>query len=1012
MFPTMRLLPYKDLDLRRVQPAFDKVRAAIEADDFRTADVKKLHVGPYYRARLGYADRLLLQFARVPTPDGAHETVCLALEVIENHVYERSRFLRGAKVDEAKVDLAVVVEPQAAGAAGASADATPLRCAPASRPHFELLDKPLVFDEAQEAASRHPAPLVIVGSAGSGKTAVTLSRLREATGRVLYVTLSTYLARSAQAQHGAHGYENPAQDAEFLSYREFLETLRMPEGREVAFDDFREWFDRHHAATRVLGDVDARALFEEFRGVLGARPDGPLELAAYLALGPRQSMLPPALREPAHALFARYRQWLQETGRYDVNLVAHAWRPLARPVYDFIAVDEVQDLTAAQLALVLACLRTPGQFLLCGDAHQVVHPNFFSWAAVKSLFWQGLAGGDAQPQPLQVLQANFRNTQAVNEVANALLKLKRARFGAIDRESHFLVQCVSGEPGEVTLVAAGDAALRQLDAATRGSTQHAVIVLRDEDKPAAKARFGTPLVFSVHEAKGLEYAHVVLFDIVSGQRAAYAEVCDGVGADDLREEGFDYGRARDKADRSLERFKFHVNALYVAMTRAIHTLVIVESEVDHPIFGLLGLAPGELRPPVASRAATKDEWAQEARRLEQQGKGEQARAIRETHLTAGQVPWTPWSRELISRIAPKALARGVVSAKLRQPLMEYGLWHGQHRWVQDLSLAGYPPAKPLAPLGCFYMNGNPFLDADRPTLPTTSPKVLASLRNRLLQPWAQPNFKHVLRQCDLFGVDHRTETGATPLMMAARAGNAALIDALLERAADVSMEDEFGHTAWMHAVNRAMEEPAFAGTHLPAVFDRLAPAFIDVGSGTMARVERRQAEYWLLTLMLAGMKTQWSFAVFRHLNYEHYEWGSSAVPLRQVLENLPLHLWSEKRRLPGYLEQVLERSELKSDHPRSRRLWWRYSTGSYVPNPAMLLRSRAGWRATNDALRLDWIERGTGGPWNPEVDEPRGITRYVQMLEPGMREVHEKFEDLVLDYQTRPGGTDAAADAG
>ena len=41
----MRLLLYKDLDLRRVKPAFDKVRAAIEADDFRSADVKKLNAG-------------------------------------------------------------------------------------------------------------------------------------------------------------------------------------------------------------------------------------------------------------------------------------------------------------------------------------------------------------------------------------------------------------------------------------------------------------------------------------------------------------------------------------------------------------------------------------------------------------------------------------------------------------------------------------------------------------------------------------------------------------------------------------------------------------------------------------------------------------------------------------------------------------------------------------------------------------------------------------------------------
>ena len=65
----MRLLQYKDLNLRRVKAAFDKVKAAIEAGDFRSADVKKLHAGPYYRAKLAYADRLLLQFARIDRPE-------------------------------------------------------------------------------------------------------------------------------------------------------------------------------------------------------------------------------------------------------------------------------------------------------------------------------------------------------------------------------------------------------------------------------------------------------------------------------------------------------------------------------------------------------------------------------------------------------------------------------------------------------------------------------------------------------------------------------------------------------------------------------------------------------------------------------------------------------------------------------------------------------------------------------------------------------------------------------
>src|SRR6516162_9190242 len=96
----MRILTYQGLNTRSQKP-LARIRSAIANADFRAAAIKKLAPTPYWRAKLDDKSRLLMQFVR-----HGGETVCLFLEVIDNHAYEKSRFLRGARVDPGKVEEA------------------------------------------------------------------------------------------------------------------------------------------------------------------------------------------------------------------------------------------------------------------------------------------------------------------------------------------------------------------------------------------------------------------------------------------------------------------------------------------------------------------------------------------------------------------------------------------------------------------------------------------------------------------------------------------------------------------------------------------------------------------------------------------------------------------------------------------------------------------------------------------------------------------------------------------
>ena len=374
----MQVILYDQLDPSGI-PNFAKTKRALEAGDFRSADVKK--VGPnLYRARLDRSDRLLFSLYRFQG-----RTHVLVLEHIARHAYDKSRFLRrGVGLDESKLPALNGVE---------EADAEPLIYLNPQLPTFHVLNKVISFDDAQQAVFATPPPFIVIGSAGSGKTALTLEKVKQARGDVLYVTRSPYLVRNSRDVYYALAYQNEDQDVSFLSFAEYLASLRVPQGREVRFRDFARWFAGHRVSSKL---TDPHQVYEEFQGVItGALPDRAyLSLEDYLGLGVKQSIFQPHERERVYALFGKYRAFLGDNDLFDANILSFEYLPLVEPRYDFVVVDEVQDMTTVQLDVVLRSLSIPGQFILCGDANQIVHPNFFSWSKLKSFFREdgGLAG--------------------------------------------------------------------------------------------------------------------------------------------------------------------------------------------------------------------------------------------------------------------------------------------------------------------------------------------------------------------------------------------------------------------------------------------------------------------------------------------------------------------------------------------------------------------------------------------------------------------------------------------
>jgi hypothetical protein len=909
----VKILEYTDLDTSRVKASYRRVVDAIARHDFRAAQVKKLvnlSHGKFYRAKLDDADRLLFSLVR-----HGDEVCALMLEVIANHDYDKSRFLRGTAIDETRIPDIDADE--------AIREALPVRYLHPQRTTIHLLDKPISFDDTQEAVYRQPPPLIVVGSAGSGKTALTLEKLKHAEGEVLYVTHSSYLAQSARDLYFANGFEHSGQEAVFLSYREFVESIHVPPGREATWRDFAGWFGRMRQTFR---EFDGHQVFEEIRGVLAAGAGGVLAREAYLALGIRQSIFPVDQRERIYDLFEKYRAWLSEARLFDLNLVAQEWQALAAPRYDFVVIDEVQDITTVQLALVLKTLKRPGHFLLCGDSNQIVHPNFFSWSQVKSLFWQDPTL--AERQQLSVLTANFRNGLEATRVANQLLKIKHRRFGSIDRESNFLVQAVGGEPGQVALMPDKESTKRELDLKIRQSTQFAVLVMRDEDKAEARRHFATPLLFSIHEAKGLEYENIVLYRFISDHRAEFSEIVDGVTHADLAIDTLDYRRARDKSDKSLEVYKFFVNALYVALTRAIRNVYVIESDTGHALFGLLGMNLGQVT--VDARQSTLEDWQKEARKLELQGKQEQAEAIRRTILKETPVPWPVFGEAKVFELLVKVFREQLPGAKHKQQLYEYATCHDEPQLAHWLAReAKFEQAKNFA-------------------------QQRATFGRKTYLPYFANHFKDILRQCEQYGSDHRLPMNLTPLMAAASAGNLPLVEALLDRGADREAVDHYGYNALHWALREGFRDAKFARGPLAALYERLAPTSVDVNTGErLVRLDRHLSEYFLFQTLWVLFKSR-----FTH-RHRRLNGAFDTQAILDAWQHLPANLVRPERNKRQHLSSVLARNEIDRDYAYNRALFKRFMQGWYQFNPQLAVRRREGneeiWTPVFATLNLPLI---------------------------------------------------------
>ncbi|MFK7908568.1 MAG: UvrD-helicase domain-containing protein [Chitinophagales bacterium] len=880
---TLKILYYNELDTKGVKQQFKKVEGFLQKGDFKSAEVKKMPNTGYYRAKLDHTNRLLFKFAQYEK-----ETYLLLLEVIHDHAYDKSKFLRGAEVQEKyfqPIPNLKSIEDE---------DVKQMVYINRQYKSFHVLDKIISLDGEQQAIFALPTPLIIIGSAGSGKTALTLEKMKYLKGNIAYMSLSPYLVENSQNVYYSNNYENEKQEVDFLSFREYIESIQLPKGQEITFKDFERWYNRYKQSVKIK---ESYKLFEEFKGVLtGSIVDKPyLSREDYMNLGVRQSIFLEKERVKVYDVFEKYLSYLKEGRYYDSNIVAYEHLEKVTPKYDFLVVDEVQDFTNVQLKLMLQSLKNQAMnFILSGDSNQIVHPNFFSWSQLKSMFFKSSLKGTL----IRILKTNYRNSQKITTLSNNLLKIKNARFGSIDKESTYLIDTVSSIEGEINFYQESDSIKKELNKKTEGSAKFAVLVMNNDEKSTVSKYFNTPLLFSIQEAKGLEYENIILFNFISNYDKEFRHITEGVTEQDLLDENMQFGRAKDKTNKELEAYKFYINSLYVAFTRGVKNIYVIEKSKKHKLLTLLDITQAQAKVALEEQKSDADEWLAEARRLELQGKHEQAQRIRDK--VKGIEFVSPEELEEWKRMAYAPN----FSSGAQKKLFAYAKDRMDFEILEQLERLNLKDARK-------------FLN------------TMANDRRRFEKIIKMDAFNDVKRMVQKYGMGFTTIEGENILMAAAKYGSIRTINFALEQNADKTKLNREGLTA-LQLVIRAYDREKLNLKNLQKIYPKLVSPYIKVQTvDRIIKINKNLMEYFLVNYMTAVIDDIVETNVPMSLR------GMKMDDFMVLIEEMPDNILPAYRKKRQYVNSVLAKNEISRDGLYNRFLFKRVSRGCYNFNPNM-----------------------------------------------------------------------------
>ena len=428
-------------------------------------------------------------------------------------------------------------------------------------------------DEQYETIISQP-PVFVVGSAGSGKSTITLRKILNIEEhnsvynfeKIGYFTGNSYLKDNLLEQYNFFRDKSKAEISEFYTLKEFYrKEFGIDTRKIIGFKKFMEFLSFSYPNRKKFKVEDYNIYFEIIGIIKGLMIQNGadnwekdlnislISLEEYKKLSKKYSVLDENLKTEIYKIALKYEEWKEKNGLYDVNDLA-VMGIKSRKKFDFVLVDEVQDLTETEIFFLTTLVKNPENIVFAGDIHQMVNFNSFSFDRLKNLYYKNKIN-----YSFSILTKNYRSSEDIVKLANYLTDLRKKYIGNLGMDDY--KEGAVSEEGNIELSSINSSIMEKY----QKDVNSAIVVSDDEERNRIFDTYGIKhRIFTVEEIKGLEYKNIICCNLISKNLWAWKKILSGNVKQD-------------------QRYRKYFNLFYVGITRARKNLVIMEDCLEDNI---------------------------------------------------------------------------------------------------------------------------------------------------------------------------------------------------------------------------------------------------------------------------------------------------------------------------------------------------------------------------------------------------------------------------------------------